>query len=130
MRLVSTLLLIALVWVPSLSHAQESAPFTFDFQRTNLRDAIRQVARKARYNLVLHPKVDGVVSVRLRSINFEESMSTILKGTGLGHRVLVSGVLVVAPPEALSQIPDDPIQTYWWNTENPRCTGEHQNSNN
>lgn len=50
----------------------------------DLRETLRSFARMAGFNVVLHPEVEGRVTVELRDVAWEEALATILRTHGLG----------------------------------------------
>lgn len=80
------------------SGAYVGEPVSMEFQNAELRSVLRTFTEISGLNLVLDPRVAGVVDVALVDVPWDQALAVILRANGLGHEV--DGTVVRIAPLA------------------------------
>ena len=75
---------------------------TVDFKEADLRNVLKVIAYKAGINIVASPEVQGVVSMRLSEVSWQDALKTILSAYGYGYEQR-ENIIMVAPIEKLTE---------------------------
>jgi type IV pilus assembly protein PilQ len=79
----------------------QGAPISLDFAGADIRSVLRVFSETSGLNIIIDPKVQGVVDVALRDVPWDQALEIILKGAQLGW-VLDGNVVRIAPLSALA----------------------------
>lgn len=66
-------------------------PVTMSLRDADLVEVLRSFSRIGQFNLVIHPGVEGKVTVELREVPWDQALSTILRMHGLGLEITGGG---------------------------------------
>ncbi len=92
------LLLIGTVWIGagSAARAQQAGPNNFDFDKVEVREALRQIFKSVNVSYSISPQVQGTITVSLHNVTFETALQNILRQIDATYRI-EAGVYEILP---------------------------------
>ena len=69
---------------------------SFDFKDADVRDVLRILADISGFNLIIHSRVRGTITLRLANVPWDQAMELVLEEKGLGA-IIEGNILKIAP---------------------------------
>ena len=101
--LLTLLLLLAL---PSLIYAQKDSTVNVRLENISLREAFQDIQDKSEYQFFYNDDItvlDQEVSLRLRKVNIQQVLDSLLLGTELSYQILEDKLIVIATSEGFKR---------------------------
>ncbi|MDI3546758.1 MAG: ral secretion pathway protein [Halanaerobiales bacterium] len=98
------ILFLLLISVVSLANAEsDDQLINMNFKEADIRDVLRSVAELGNYNLVIDGSVEGMITLHLREVSFNEALDLITQTHNLAYK-WDGNTVVVATPERIEDI--------------------------
>jgi type IV pilus assembly protein PilQ len=86
------------------SRQQDSARFDVNWDKTDINDALQQLARRSGQSIVTGPNVTGTVSMTVINNTWPNIFQALLASRGLAAKVMAGGIIRVDAPGELSKL--------------------------
>jgi type IV pilus assembly protein PilQ len=86
------------------SRQQDSARFDVNWDKTDINDALQQLARRSGQSIVTGPNVTGTVSMTVINNTWPNIFQALLASRGLAAKVMSGGIIRVDAPGELSKL--------------------------
>ncbi len=100
------LITVFLLVLPSVLYAQKDSTITVRLEKVPLREALLDIQDKSEYQVFYNdniPVLDQEVSLRLRRVNIQQVLDSLLLGTELSYQILEDKLIVIATSEGFKR---------------------------
>ncbi|MEN9916958.1 MAG: type pilus assembly protein PilQ [Pseudomonadota bacterium] len=87
----------------NIFNKQSDKNISLNFNNIKIRSALQYLSELNNKNLIIDDKLQGVVSIYLHDIDWDQALDTILQTQGLAKRAILNGWFITTPEHLLKQ---------------------------
>ena len=100
----AVLVFLVVVLLSGFAAAQEFEQIeNMNFREADIRDVLETISEVAQVNLVIDGSVDGIITIRLHEVTFEQALDMVTKSHGIDY-IRDGDIVIVATPERIEDV--------------------------